>query len=123
MPTHTPPGLTSTAFYYRDTWILAQAAKVLGKADDAAHFAELAEQIKDAFNGEYFDPVAAQYATGSQTANAVALQFELVPADRVAAVAANLVKDIRATIRGISPLALLAPMLWSRSWRNTDTST
>ena len=81
-------------------WILAQAARVLGEGEDAQQYAALAGEIKEAFNREFLDEETNQYGDGSQTANAVALQLDLVPADRVGAVVANLVEDIRVRQNG-----------------------
>jgi len=99
-PRHTPAALTSTAYYYFDTWILAQAAEVLGKTEDAERYNELAEKIKAAFNREFFDPATNQYATGSQTSNAMALYLRLVPEGRQPAVLKNLVDDILVNHQG-----------------------
>ena len=74
---------------------MAQAAKILGRQDEHKHYAALAEQIKQAFNDEFFDPQTYQYAGGSQTTNSIALWLELVPETHVDKVTANLVKDIR----------------------------
>ncbi len=79
----TPVPLTATAFYYYDTWVLAQTAALLGKSDDAKKYAEVAAAIKEAFNRKFYNPAAGQYATGSQCANAIALVMGLAPtADR-----------------------------------------
>ena len=94
-PKLTSATFTSTAYYYYDTWILAQAAKILGRQDEHKHYVALAEQIKQAFNDEFFDPQTYQYAGGSQTANSIALWLEMVPETHVDKVTANLVKDIR----------------------------
>ena len=94
-PLHTPMPLTSTAYYQFCVWILAQTAQILGKDGDAKQYGALAEAIKDAFNREFLDTGANRYGGGSQTANAVALHLDLVPPDRVEAVVANLVEDIR----------------------------
>ena len=93
-PQRTPPELTSTAYYYFDTWILAQAAKITGRDNDYKHYSALAEKIKEAFNREFFNKETNQYATGSQTANALALHLGMVPDERQKAVAKNLVDDI-----------------------------
>lgn len=45
-PKRTPPEITATGFYYFDAWILAQAAKVLGKTEDYKRYSLLAENIK-----------------------------------------------------------------------------
>jgi alpha-L-rhamnosidase len=91
----TPRALTATAFFYYDTWILGQAAKALGQADDAAHYAALAEQIRAAFNQRFLNPQTNEYATGSQTANSIPLVMNLAPTDARAAILANVVADVR----------------------------
>jgi alpha-L-rhamnosidase len=92
----TPIGLTATAFYFQDAQIMSQAATLLGKTDDAKNYSELAEKIRAAFNGKFYDPTNRTYATGSQCANAVPLVMGLCePANR-AAVLDALVRDIRA---------------------------
>ncbi len=81
----TPKSLTATAFYYYDTWIMAGAAALLGKADDAQRYTELAGQIRAAFNKAFFNAETHQYATGSQCANSIPLVMGLAePADRQA---------------------------------------
>ena len=94
-PQHTPMALTSTAYYHFSVWVLAQAAQLLGKEADAATYRNLADEIKAAFNRAYLDLATNQYGTGSQTSNAIALHLNLVPEERIAAVAENLVNDIR----------------------------
>lgn len=91
----TPMGVTGTATYYYDLTILAQVAYLLGKPDDAKAYSALGTDVKAAFNQQFFNPTTKQYATGSQTANAMAVYMGLVaPADQ-AAVIENLVQDIR----------------------------
>jgi len=91
----TPIALTATAIYYEDTRALARVAEHLGKADDARRYTAEAEQIKAAFNQKFFDPAKANYATGSQTANAMPLVLDLVPAEQRAAVLDAIVRDVR----------------------------
>ena len=69
----TPKGHTATAFYYIAADILSQAATVLGKEDEAKTYAALAADIRTAFRAKYRDPATGQFATGSQTANALPL--------------------------------------------------
>jgi len=99
-PEHTPVPLTSTAYYYYDAWILFQTAEILGKTDDAKRYSDLSKNIKDAFNEEFFDESTNQYATGSQTSNALPLYLGMVPEGRQKAVAKNLVDDIMITHNG-----------------------
>lgn len=93
-PRHTPPALTSTAYYYDAVVIVSRIADVLGRTSDAKTYGKLAASIKDAFNRHFFNADTNQYATGSQTSNALALHLDMVPAQKVSAVMQNLVDDI-----------------------------
>jgi len=91
----TPAGLTATAIWYYDLSILSKTARLMGKTEDAAGYEELAAAVRKAFNKKFFNKTTHQYATGSQTANAMAVFAGLVaPADK-AAVVENIVKDLR----------------------------
>ena len=91
----TPIPLTATAFYYYDCVVLSRAAELLEKADDARHYADLAAQIKAAFNERFYDKKKRVYATGSQAANAISLVMGLVDGSERAAVAQAIVEDVR----------------------------
>lgn len=91
----TPIALTATAFYYYDTWVLSKAAELLGQDGEARQFAAAAEQIRQAFNREFFDPSTGQYATGSQCANALPLVMNITPPEKRGAVLNNIIKDLR----------------------------
>ena len=99
-PVHTPAQVTSTAYYYFSSWIVSRAAEVLEKKKDTAKYLKLSGDIRDAFIREFFDEKTAQYATGSQTSNALALLFDLVPEGRQNDVLKNLVNDIRVKHKG-----------------------
>ena len=99
-PRHTPAALTSTAYYYYDTVILVKAAEILGRAEDAERYSDLAERIKEAFNREFLNPDTNRYATGSQTSNALPLYLGMVPGKRAEAVLKNLVDDILIAHKG-----------------------
>ncbi len=75
----TPVPLTATAFYYADAAVLAKVARLLGYADDAGKYEELARDIGEAFNQKFFDSAHDQYAQGSQCANSIPLAMGLVP--------------------------------------------
>jgi len=98
----TPLPLTATAFYYYDTWILSQAAGLLGKADDARQYADSAAAIRAAFNERFFNPATGQYATGSQCANAIPLVMGLAEAPRRQSVLEGIVRDVRARGNGLT---------------------
>ncbi|MFO7975786.1 MAG: family 78 glycoside hydrolase catalytic domain, partial [Candidatus Hydrogenedentota bacterium] len=61
-----PRMLTSTAYYYKDAELLARMAKVLGKTEDAAQYAALADNIKQAFNERLYDAETGLYAGETQ---------------------------------------------------------
>ena len=92
--TETPVAITSTAYYYRDAQIVAQAAGLLGRPVDAQKYQTLAAEIRKAFNQRFYDPQTSQYANGSQTALSCALYQGLVEPDLQAAVVSNLVANV-----------------------------
>lgn len=91
---NTPVPLVSTAHYYLWTRMMADAARMLHEESDAARFGARADSIREAFNRQFYDAAACQYGTGSQTANAIALEMELVAPGNRRAVLDNLVADI-----------------------------
>jgi hypothetical protein len=99
-----PPGysqltskrLTATATLYEDLTDMSRVAVVLGKAKDAAVYAQQAAVVRDAFNRSLFHAETASYDRGSQTANAMPLALGMVPETSRAAVLQNLVRDIEA---------------------------
>jgi hypothetical protein len=91
----TPMGVTGTAIYYYDLRTLNKMATLMGKKADALKYEKLAQQVKIAFNHQFFNAKSKQYATGSQAANAMAVYMELVEEKDKNAVVNNLVKDIR----------------------------
>jgi len=91
----TPMGVTATALYYYDLTIFSKAAGLLQRPEDSIKYATLAQAVRKAFNAKFFNSQTKQYATGSQTSNAMAVYVGLVePKDRLAVVD-NIVKDIR----------------------------
>ncbi len=89
-----PVELTSTAYYYTDARILADAAKLLGKGDDFKKYNALADKIKSAFNAKYLNTSTAIYGGGLQTELAVPLFWGLVPENLKQKVADNLAKKV-----------------------------
>jgi len=91
----TPRALTATAFYFYDTHILAETARLLGETQDAERFKTAAEKIRAAFNQEFFNPLSGSYSTGSQCANAIPLVMSLVEPENRSNVLAAIVEDVR----------------------------
>lgn len=66
----------ASAYYYASSKILASAAAVLGKTEDAEHYEAHAEKIKGAFLDEYYTRNG-RLAIDTQAAYVVALRFGL----------------------------------------------
>jgi alpha-L-rhamnosidase len=92
----TPVEFTSTAYYYADVTILANAAKLLGKQTDYDTYSALGEKIKAAFNQKWLDPATGSYDNGLQTELSAALYWHLVPAEQIKHTAAALAARVRA---------------------------
>jgi alpha-L-rhamnosidase len=73
----TDPAVVATAYFARSADILGQAAEVLGRVEEAAHYQALAARVRDAFAAEYVTP-AGRVLSDSETAYALALQFDLL---------------------------------------------
>lgn len=98
----TPVALTATAFYYQDAVILARAAALLGKPDDAQKYSTLAQNIRDAFNAKFYNAAGHSYATGSQCANAIPLYMGLCEVTNRAGVLDSIVADVRKHGNGLT---------------------
>ena len=93
---NTPMPLVSTAHYYQWMCYMYVLAKQLGKRDEAYAFNQRAENIRQAFNREFYDAKRKTYGTGSQCSLALPLYLKLVPEKDYQAVLQNLIKDIHA---------------------------
>jgi hypothetical protein len=91
----TPKGLTATAIYYDDVRKLARIAELLGHKNYANEMNALAERIRAAFNQQFYHADTHEYATGSQTANAMPYVFGMEPPADADAVLNNIVADVR----------------------------
>ena len=86
--------LIATAMFAHSTDLLQRTARVLGKTEDAAKYSALLEHIKTAFQRE-FVTATGRVGENTQTAYAVALQFDLLPESLRAAAAGRLAQDVR----------------------------
>ena len=95
------PGATTgkdfiaTAFFAHSTDLLRQTALVLGKSDDAARYADQLAKIKAAFRKEFVTE-GGRVGEGTQTAYALALQFDLLPEEPSPVAARKLAEEVRA---------------------------
>src|SRR5262249_35249271 len=86
--------LIATAFFAHSTDLLARIASILGKQDDAARYSDLLLKIKSDFRREYVT-YTGRVGENTQTAYAVALQFDLLPEDLRPVAAKRLAQDVR----------------------------
>ena len=86
--------LIATAFFAHSTDLLQRAATVLGRTADAAEYQALLSAIKKAFVKE-FVTASGRVGENTQTAYALALQFDLLPEDLRADAARRLAEEVR----------------------------
>jgi len=86
--------LIASAFYAKSTDLLQRAAAVLGKKEDAEAYAALLPRIKAAFRREYVT-AAGRVGENTQTAYALALQFDLLPEEMRAEAARRLAAEVK----------------------------
>ncbi|MFO0984579.1 MAG: family 78 glycoside hydrolase catalytic domain [Planctomycetota bacterium] len=89
----TPKDVLASAFYYQSTSLLARAARVVGRKDDAQRYEQLAEQIRAAFV-QAFVAADGRIKGDTQTCYALALEFDLLPADQRPAALRYLIEDV-----------------------------
>lgn len=87
-----PIALSSTAFHYFDVSIMEKVANLLKKTEDVYYFNSLKKSIYTAFVAEFYDMKNKTF--GSQTADAMALDFGLVPKGDEGAVSKAIAKNM-----------------------------
>ena len=94
------PGATTstdfiaTAFFAHSSDLLARTARVLGRKDDAARYADQFEKIKAAFNREFVTSTG-RVGENTQTAYVLALEFDLLPGALRGVAARRLAQEVR----------------------------
>lgn len=83
-----------TTYFYHNLELMEVYAKLLGYTEDAVWFRQVADDMKVAFNREFYDPETGQYSNNTATANVLALAFGLVPSEREGQIFDNLVEKI-----------------------------
>jgi alpha-L-rhamnosidase len=83
----------ATLHHYRSVRLLVEMAEALNRTRDAERWQERADLVRAAFNERYLRD--GHYEDATQTVNALALAFGIVPEEHRASVAADLVADIR----------------------------
>jgi alpha-L-rhamnosidase len=90
----TSPDLIATAYFAHSVDILRRTAQVLGRAQDAARYGKLFDDVKKAFDRR-FVTADGRVGEGTQTAYVLALDFDLLPDTLRRAAAAKLAADVR----------------------------
>jgi alpha-L-rhamnosidase len=91
----TPKDVICTAYFAQSTRLVARAAAVLGKTEDAAKYNELYERLKAAFNQAYVTDDG-RVKGDTQAGYVLALGFDLVDGNRAKLAAQHLVENIQA---------------------------
>ncbi|MDD4778441.1 MAG: glycoside hydrolase family 78 protein [Fermentimonas sp.] len=91
---NTPVALSASTHYYMVIDYLVQAADITGNEEDKATYSKLRNEVRDAFNREFFNEEGRYYGTVSQASNAMPLFAGLVDPQNRVAVLNNLVKNI-----------------------------
>src|SRR5437867_11179015 len=90
----TDKDLIATAHFAHSTDLLARAAEVLGRSEDARTYRQLFERIRAAFQREYVTATG-RLTSNTQTAYVLALDFDLVTDSLRAEAARRLAEDVR----------------------------
>lgn len=91
---HTPKHLIGTVFFAHAAGLMKRIAKILDHHEDAIRFANLEKAVKAVFL-EHFVTPSGQLVASTQTANVLAIHFDMLPADFQKIAAENLVRDIK----------------------------
>ena len=90
----TPSDLISTAYYALSARIVAKTARLLGLEADARSYGELEQKVTEAFRREYVTP-GGRVVSETQTAQAIALYFDLLTDEQKGVAAAHLAERLR----------------------------
>jgi len=93
MGAYTVKDLIATAYYSYSSSIVAKTAAVLGHKEEAQHYAQLSEQIKEAFRQEFVTPNG-RLVAHTQTAYTLALAFDMLDDETIKKSAAFLAGDV-----------------------------
>lgn len=92
---NTPVPFVATAYYFYGLKLMAQVAARLGNNFDSRYFEKLAEEVRRAFNIRWYNAAEKSYATGSQTALAMAIYLDIVDPENRSEVLSTLVEEIK----------------------------
>ena len=96
----TAAGVLSTAYYHYLAKKMVRFATIAGHPEDAGYWCTEAEESKEAFNREYFNEEAGNYANNTVTANLLPLWFDMVPEEREADVLDAIIRKTEGEFNG-----------------------
>lgn len=88
------PEVSNTSYYYHTALAFSAFCRRLGKAEEAGHYAGLAERIRESFIRHFLDPATGRCKDGTQANQSFALVHDLVPEPLCERVMAVLVDDV-----------------------------
>ena len=112
-PVMTPPQIVDTAYFANSAHIVAQAATLLGRTEDAAAYNRIEKEIIAAFNENFVSPDGS-IQSDTQTSYILALRFNLLPENLRAAAAQKLAAAVERAghlTTGFPGSGLLCPAL------------
>jgi hypothetical protein len=92
---NTPVNFVATAYYFLASQLMVKSARMVGNQHDIKYYTQLGNHIRKVLNTKFFNPDTNQFATGSQTANAMAVYLGILEPQHKQAVLNNLVADIK----------------------------
>jgi alpha-L-rhamnosidase len=82
----------ATLYFFYSAQLVARIAGILGRKAEAIRYQQIADRVRQAFNDRYLE--GGRYQNATQTLNAMALGFGIVPDEARPSVAEDLVRDI-----------------------------
>jgi len=104
-PQQTTPAITTSALFIKACQDMQLLANALGESDKANQYSQWEHEAIKAFNQAFYKDQEASY--GSQTADSMALCFEIVPGPKRASVAAALNRNVREEWNGHASVGAL----------------
>jgi len=90
----TPGSFVSAFFYLYDVEIMRDLARVLGRTEEAKAYGQWADRVRKKIREKYYDAKIGRYATGTQTADTLALFLNIPGPEERGRVLDNLRADI-----------------------------
>lgn len=89
----TPHDVIYMAYFAHSADIVAKSAKILGKNDDSADYADIAARVRKAFNGKYVKPDG-RIEGNTQCCYVLAIAYDLLDAEKTKLAGQYLIEDI-----------------------------